>query len=342
MNHPVYPVGKLPVDVLKQVLNRAPVRDSRVIVGPGIGIDCAVLDMGDQALVIKTDPITFVTGEIGWYLVQINANDIATTGAAPRWLMVTMLLPEGKTTPELIDQISEQVNAACQKLNISVIGGHTEITYALDRPILVGTMMGEVAKENLLTTRGALPGDRILLTKGVPIEATAILAREFPHKLEEVLSPEQIEQAANYLHDPGINVVRDARVALEAGHVTTMHDPTEGGLASALWEVALASGHKLVFSPQAVPVPELSAIICQTFQIDPLSAIASGALLLTARPESAPQILQAEAEAGILCADIGEVQEGEASVWMRTDQGESLLPHPKRDEIARLFSETTS
>ena len=322
------PTGKLPSDLLARLLARAPAGDARVVLGPGIGLDCAVVAQGDTLLVYKSDPITFATDEIGWYLVHVNANDIATTGATPRWLLVTALLPEGKTTAEDVERIAEQVYAACREIGVAVIGGHTEITHGLDRPILAGTLIGEVARERLVTPRGAVPGDRVLLTKGVPIEATAILAREFPARLAGALSAAELGRARAFLHDPGISVLRDARVALAAGRVTAMHDPTEGGLAGALWELAEACGRALVVDPAAVPVPELSARICRVFGLDPLAAIASGALLLTAPAADAPRVRRALEADGIPCAEIGVVEEGPAGV---------NLPRPERDEIAKAW-----
>ena len=296
------PVGKLPADLLRPLLAQAPIDDPRVLLGPQIGLDCAVLDFGDRLLILKSDPITFATAEIGWYLVQVNANDIATTGATPRWLLVTTLLPEGQTTPALAQDIAAGVYAACRDLGISVIGGHTEITHGLDRPILAGTLIGEVARERLITPRGLRPGDRLLLTKGVPIEATALLAREFPGRLAAHLSPAELAQAQAYLTDPGLSVLRDAQIATAAGTVTAMHDPTEGGLLGALWELAEAGDKTLLVDPTAVPVPPLSARICAAFDLDPLATIASGALLLAASPAAVPAIRAALQEAGIRCA----------------------------------------
>ena len=333
------PVGKLPVNLLAMLLKQAPVQDPRVILGPGVGLDCAVVDVGDMLLVFKSDPITFAGDEIGWYLVQVNANDIATTGARPRWLLVTLLLPEGQTTAELVERISAQIHGACRQIGVSVIGGHTEITHGLERPLVVGTMIGEVGHDQLVTPQGAAPGDRILLTKGVPIEATAILAREFPERLEQVLGPAEVEQAAGFLYDPGISVLRDAQVATQAGQVTAMHDPTEGGLAAALWELAQACGHSLVVDPAAVPVPPLSARICHALKLDPLAAIASGALLLTAPAQDARHIRRALEADGIACAEIGAVEAGPATAWQKIATGRQPLPHPARDEIARLFEE---
>jgi hydrogenase expression/formation protein HypE len=331
------PVGKLPPELLARLLASAPVQDKRILVGPGVGLDCAVLDLGSTLLVFKSDPITFATDEIGWYAVQVNANDIVTTGAVPTWFLMTLLLPDGSTTSELVEQISQQVFEACQSIGVSVIGGHSEITHGLERPIVAGTLVGEVAREDLITPRGARPGDRLLITKGVPVEATSILAREFPHKLQGLLSAEEISRARDYLYNPGISVLKDAYLAIKTGEVTAMHDPTEGGLVSALWELAEACGQAILFDPEAVPIPPLAQRICRAFEIDPLGAIASGALLLSTTPEDAPKICQALEMEGITCAEIGSVESGSVQVWRRTTEGQKLLPRPKRDEIARVF-----
>jgi len=333
------PLGKLPPDLLARILEKAPVDDPRLILGPGIGLDCAVIELGETCLVFKSDPITFATAEIGWYAVQVNANDIATTGAVPRWFLVTTLLPESITTPDLVESISEEVFAACRDLGISVIGGHTEITHGLDRPIIAGTMIGEVARERLITPQGAAPGDHILLSKGVPIEGTAILAREFPQQLEATLTPEEIQTASDYLYTPGISVLRDAQVALGAGKVTAMHDPTEGGLAGALWELADACGHTLSVDPGSVLIPPVSLKICRALGIDPLATIASGALLMTTPPDEAPKICTALEAKNIPCRQIGLVKKGAPQVLQAATPERLPLPRPPRDEIARLFDE---
>jgi hydrogenase maturation factor len=330
------PVGKLPPDLLRPLLAQAPVTDPRVLLGPRIGVDCAVLDLGERLLVLKSDPITFATAEIGWYLVQVNANDIATSGATPRWLLLTMLLPEKGSTAALAQEIAGQVYAACRDLGISVIGGHTEITHGLERPILCGTLIGEVAPEGLVTPQGLRPGDRLLLTKGVPIEATALLAREFPERLAGVLSAAELARAGDYLSDPGLSVVRDAQIACAAGRVTAMHDPTEGGLLGALWELAEASGQALLVDQTAVPVPPLSARVCAAFGLNALATIASGALLLGAAAEDAAAIQTALHAAGLICAEIGAVEAGEAAVLDK--DGRFPLPRPEQDEIGRVYA----
>ncbi len=331
----ILPSGKLPPQLLRRMIERMPVQHDRLIVGPGEGLDCAVVDYGDTLLVLKSDPITFATDEIGWYSVQVNANDIATTGATPRWFSVTALLPEGLATPKLVETIADQIGSACREMGVTIIGGHTEITIGLSRPILAGTMIGEVPRQELITPAGARPGDAILLTKGIPIEATAILMREMYDQLYPHLSAAEIEEARNYLYQPGISVLHDAQTATRAGLVTAMHDPTEGGLAGALWELACACGHTLVVDPSRVPIPDIAGKICNALNIDPMAAIASGALLMTVDAEDTSTILEEMRKEAIPCHQIGVVEEGVSEVLQA---GNRLpLPRPARDEIARLF-----
>jgi hydrogenase maturation factor len=332
------PVGKLPPELMSQIISRMPTDDPRVIVGPGIGLDCAVIDLGDRLAVYKSDPITFASDHIGYYLVQVNANDIATTGARPLWLLITLLLPEKTTSPALPATIMAQIADACAALGVTVIGGHTEITTGLDRAIAIGAMIGEVERDKLISPRGARAGDRVLLTKGVPIEATALLAREFPARLRAALSPTELEAAQNYLFDPGIGVTRDARTAIQAGRVTAMHDPTEGGVLSALWELAQASGKTLRIDTQRIPVAPLARRVCGVFGIDPLGAIASGALLMTVTATDAAAIRDSLQRTGIACADIGSVCEGPARVEQSKAEGYEILSRPEVDEITKAYA----
>jgi hydrogenase maturation factor len=269
--------------------------------------------------------------------VQVNANDIATTGATPRWFLATLLLPEHVSTEELTERIFAQISHACAAIGVTVIGGHTEVTHGLERPVLSATMVGEVLPSRLITPRGARSGDCILLSKGVPVEATAILAREFPDRIKELLGEDTLVEAAEFLFTPGISVFRDAQVALSAGRVTAMHDPTEGGLLTALWELSEACGLALHVNLESVPIPKLSAEVCDIFKIDPLGAIASGALLLTAAPDDAVSILRAWESSGIKGAEIGKVGESGPAVWQKTSAGAQIVRNPKRDEIAKLF-----
>lgn len=329
------PVGKLPSDQLADLMALLP-GGPRVVLGPSVGEDAAVIDMPDRYLVAKTDPITFATDEIGWYAVHVNANDIATTGAVPLWFMATLLLPAAHATVALARSIFEQIAEACRSLNVAVVGGHTEITYGFDRPVVVGCMLGEVAKDHLVRTGGAQPGDVLMLTKGAPIEATAILAREKRERLLQFFSAQDIDRCARLLHDPGISVVRDAQVAIAAGGVTSMHDPTEGGLATGLWELSEASGCRLEVDldpDQPFWLPEGKAM-CAALGLDPAAAIASGALLLAVNPEYVERTTHAFEQAGIARFLVGRVA-GRGVGVVDVRRGE--VARPARDEIARLF-----
>jgi len=340
-----FPLGKLPADVLARLLSRIAPTDPRVIVGPGIGLDAAVIDMGDKLLVVKSDPVTFATDSIGWYAVQVNANDIATTGATPRWFLATVLLPPSRADEMLAQEILDQIYHACTDIGVSLVGGHTEITYELDRPIVVGTMLGEVTRERLVTPLGARPGDALLLTKGIAVEGTALIARERDlrgfWRTEGSPSLEGLDQllerCRNFLVEPGISVVRDAAVAVSAGRVHAMHDPTEGGLATGLHEMAQAAGVGMMIEAESVPVyPETSAL-CRATGLDPWGLIASGALLLAVDPSDMESIVRALEAESIRVGVIGQVTEAASGVKLLQPQGSADLPHFARDEIARLF-----
>ena len=330
------PVGKIPHDLLAELLAGLPSADPRVVLGPQVGEDAAVIALPDRYLVAKTDPNTFATDEIGWYAVQVCANDIATTGAAPLWFLATLLLPDGSATADLARAIFAQMGAACRDLGVTVVGGHSEVTYGLDRPIVVGCMLGEVAPERLVRTGGARPGDAILLTKGAPVEAAAIVAREKRQELAGHFPEDLLNRAAAFLHAPGISVVRDAAVAMSVGGVTSMHDPTEGGVVAALWELAEASqcGVEVSLYGEAQPwLPEATAL-CRFFGLDPACAIASGALLLTVTPARLPAMLDTYARAGIPVYHLGRMTAGPFAVC---DVTRGALARPLVDEIARLF-----
>lgn len=337
-----YPLGKLPPQDLAKLLTRYTMADPRVIIGSAVGEDAAVIDMGDRYLVTTTDPITFATSEIGWYAVNINANDIACSGATPRWFLSTLLLPENQSTPELVEQIFAQITSACAELDITLVGGHTEITYGLDRPIVIGQMLGEVAPDRLVTSRGAQIGDDLILTKGIAIEATAIIAQEMYAQLLPEFGEDKLAAYTNFLHQPGISVVKDAAVATAIGGVHAMHDPTEGGVATGIAELAQASQVGVeIFEPKLPYLPE-TLTLCQYFGLDPLGVIASGALLLAVNPDFTLKIVMALAQAGIRASVIGRVQAFEKGCRLANGPARRPLPTFYRDELTRLFESKTS
>lgn len=338
MAEPILPVGKLDATLLAKLLAGQPLQDERVVVGPRVGEDVAVIDMGDRYLLAKSDPITFATDEIGWYAVNVNANDIATAGAAPKWFLATLLLPEGQTTPALVADLFGQLDSACRELGVTLVGGHTEVTYGLTRPILAGQMLGEVAKDRLVTTAGAQVGDEIVLTKGVAVEGTSLLAREKFEALRAAgIEPGLLERAQGFLHNPGLSVVREALVAVEAVAVHAMHDPTEGGLATGLHEIADAAGVGLRIERERIAILPECAALCAPFGLDPLGLIASGALLIAVSPSETEALLTALHAAGIAAAAIGQVCEPEAGRVLVEGGRERPLPRFDQDEIGRVF-----
>ena len=342
-----YPPGKLPHDVLARLLSKhARSTDPRLRVGPGIGEDAAVIDFGDVCLVAKTDPITFATDQIGWYAVHVNANDIAAMGATPRWFLSTVIVPESMATADLFEDILSQIDAACASLGVSVAGGHTEITTGIDRPIVVGQMLGEVSSGRVIRSSGLRPGDAILLTKGLAIEATSILARQMKAHLQgRGWDDARLDTAAAYLTDPGISVVADARIALQAGEVHALHDPTEGGVATALLEIATASGVGLDIVEEHLPISAQTQRLCDDVGIDPFGTISSGALLIGCAEASTETILEALRSDGIRVARIGTATELgpglPSSLRLRRDGEWRPLPFFAVDEIARLFTKSS-
>lgn len=331
--------GKLPIELLSRLLSDIDVRDPRVALGARAGEDAALIDMGDRYLVAKTDPITFATDLIGWYLVQVNANDLAAMGATPRWLMTTLLLPEG-TTEAQIQAIFEQLLEACDTLGITLIGGHTEITYDLSRPIAMGAMLGEAAKDRVALTSGAQVGDSIVLTQGIAIEGTAILAREAEGTLAAKGVPQPvIERAKSFLFTPGISVAKAATIACDTADVHAMHDPTEGGVATALLELAAAADVGLVVDAERIPIlPECRAI-CNALSLDPLGLIASGALLATLAPSEAERLVAALSQEGIPAGVIGSITPAAEGLRLMSGGMERPLPTFERDELARFLAE---
>ena len=228
-----FSTGKLDPQFLDSLLKKYTKTTNFTRIGAALGEDAAVLDIGPKYLIAKTDPITFATDYIGYYAVHINANDIWCMGGKPRWFLATLLLPEKKTTPMLVEEIFKQISETCQDEEIAYCGGHTEITVNLDRPLVIGHMLGDVDKDKLILKSRVQTNDRVLLLQPVPIEGTSIIAREKIKELKAYFSTEFLNYCQNLLIDPGISIRKSVETALSAGEIHALHDPTEGGLATA-------------------------------------------------------------------------------------------------------------
>jgi len=335
-------VGKLPIGTLAKFLGKIKIEDEQVVLGPCIGEDAAVIKLGNKLLVAKTDPVTFATDLIGWYAVHVNANDIATMGVKPRWFLATILLARESSHKEA-EGIFDQIISACNYLGVTLIGGHTEVTYNFKRPVVVGCMLGEAKEGSVLATSGAKPDDCIVLTKGIAIEGTALLAREAGEiLLASGLSKNLIQRAASYLFSPGISVVKEALAACSRVTVHSMHDPTEGGLSAGLLEIAHAARVGISVEEEEIPIlPECKAI-CERTALNPLGLLASGALIITLPHPEASNLLESLCQLKINANIIGSVVEATEGVKMHTASGMRDLPQFSRDELAKFLDRCDS
>lgn len=330
------PAGKLPNDLLEEVLHDFAFDDPAVLIRPGVGEDIAAVDVkNDEVLTLKSDPITFASDAIGQYAVLINANDIATSGAIPRWFLATLLFPCGITGFE-IGRIMQDLNKACREWDISLCGGHTEITDSVTRPVITGMMVGTVAKNRLIDKHNIKSGDRVLLTKAVAVEGTSIIAREFGEKLRHLGQTEsEINECGRFLED--ISILKEAKIAGTFDGVSAMHDVTEGGLATALEELSIAGRHKIIVDINRIPIYPQTEKICSLLGINPLGLIGSGSLLICCSKDDSEDLMHQIRKAGIAVTPIGDVMGKGRGIEAVRDTRRTEWPRFEVDEITRLF-----
>jgi len=331
--------GKLKTEILAQLLSLYRGKyDPSVVLGPSVGEDAAIVSISSKLLVAKTDPITFVTEDIGWYVVNVNANDILTRGAIPRWFMATILLPEGKTTEDMVEKIFSQISSACEDLNVAVIGGHTEVTVGLDRPIVVGCMLGEVEGDRIISTANAKEGDFIVITKGIAIEGTAIIAKEKQEELiEKGYDISFLERCKNFLYDPGISVYREVMLG-KTVDIHAMHDPTEGGLSMGIYEVCKASNTGALIYESEIPIFEETLILSKEYGINPLSLITSGTLIIVLPREEAEKLLKIYEDNNVEAKIIGEIKPKDFGIKIHSKYRLKDLEAKEDDEIIKIFT----
>lgn len=343
-DRPVLKPGKLPNRILAELLHdiNESHDDPRLIVGPRVGEDAAHINFGDSVLIAKSDPITFAVNDIGWYAVNVNANDIAVAGGTPKWFLATLLMPAGSTEHE-VRHIFRQLRCAAREIGVTVAGGHTEVTPAVTQPVVCGFMLGEAPAGSNISASSAEPGDAIILTKGIAIEGTAILARDARDDLLGVgIGTEVTSRAAEFLLNPGISVLTDAQTLISCGAVHAMHDVTEGGISTAAIELATASNLDIQIERAKVIVLPETAAICDALSLNPWGLISSGALLAAVDPKEAAAAVEALKRAGVQASVIGSASEprdaDKRNVNIVDDLG-NIEPVEtfERDELARYF-----
>ena len=325
-------IGKLPENVLKRsVLKQLHTKRKEILQGAGVGEDCAamMLEPGEM-FVVSTDPITGTTQDIGRMGMLVTLNDLASAGAEPVGVLLTALLPESVTEPQ-IRQIMQQIDQECEKYHVQVMGGHTEITRAVSQPILTVTGIGKAPEGRMISTGGACPGDDIVITKWIAIEGTVILAKEKEKELLERFPKKMIEEAKKM--EKYLSVVPEAAAAVKSG-VHAMHDVTEGGIFGALWEMAEASGVGLEIDLKKIPVRQESIEICEYFGINPYELISSGSMLIAA-PDGNMLVRDLE-KAGIPAAVVGKAMKGNDRILLNGEEKRFLEP-PKTDELYKAL-----
>ncbi len=335
------PVGKLPLGFLQALLEKyaKPSGESHEVkVGAGLGRDAAVIDLGDRLLIAKTDPITFVAEDIGYYALHINANDVACMGGEPKWFLATLLLPESTTTPALVEAIFQQLGEACKKIGVTLCGGHTEITAGLDRPIIAGCLLGEAPAGRFFSPEHIEVGDAIILTKGLAVEATSIIGREHTQILAEIFDAEFVQNCKRFLSDPGISVLPEARLAWQEEGIHALHDPTEGGLANAIHELLVERDLGVEIQMENIPLFPETKLLCDHFHLDILGLIASGALLIIGAEQACTQLLPLLHREKIAANIIGRILPAGGGRWLIDEKKRGELPVFRRDEILKVMT----
>ncbi len=332
------PSGKVPVELLSSRLPGNCPPGAGVVVGPAVGEDAAVVRLKGELLVAKSDPITLASRNLGRYLVQVNANDIAVMGAKPRWLLLTILLPCGHEADRHFSTIMRQVQEACDEANIALVGGHSEVTDGVSRPIAVGTMLGEICGSRILDKTTIRPGDELFMTGKIAIEGTAALARDFPSVLRSRgLSSRFVRRAGNLLFEPGISIVREAAIAADVTHVRALHDPTEGGIIAAVYELGVRSGCGVLLEADAIPILPETSTVCEALGLDPLRLLASGSMLIATAPGTGGALAAAFSDPRIGLTKIGTFLPAGRGSWAVERGKKARLRPPDRDELARAY-----
>jgi hydrogenase maturation factor len=325
-------LGKVSETILKRsVFKQLTSHRQEIIVKPNIGEDCSAIKFHkDDVCVVSTDPITGAVNDIGSLAVHITANDLASSGAEPIGILLTLLLPENFAEEEL-KKIMQDVNKVCEELNVAVMGGHTEVTNAVNKPIISVTGIGKVNENNLILTGKAEVSQDIVITKWAGLEGTAIIAKDNEEKLRQHFNTELMDRAialGNY-----ISVVDEAIIARDHG-ATSMHDVTEGGVFGALWEMAACSNVGIEVILEKIPVKQETIEICEYYEINPYKLISSGCMLITTY--NGQQLVDKLTQKGISSSVIGKVVMGKNKIVIQSDTRRSLTP-PKTDELYKVI-----
>lgn len=321
--------GKLDFDDLRSIIfNNKTIKRNEVKVRNDVGEDCSVIDFGDCEGIFSTDPITGANENVGKLAVHINCNDIASSGGEPIGILVTILAPTSSSIDE-INTVMHEIDEEAAKIGVEIIGGHTEVTSAVNKMVISVTVIGKNKKGKSIKTAGAKVGDDIIVTKSIALEGTYILINDHEERVKKVLSQDEIELGKSLMDK--ISVLEEGKIGGEFG-VNSMHDITEGGLLGGLFEVAMASDKGFKIYKDRIPMLDITKKVCREFQIDPLRLISSGSMLITT--ENGEELLKKLNERGIEASIIGTIYESRGILV--DDNKEINVEPPKRDELFNI------
>lgn len=323
--------GKISESVLKRsVLKQIHTQREEVIIGAGVGEDCAILALSENEVIALTvDPVTAASIDMGTYAVYAAVNDLAATGAEPVGIMLSILLPETVYESEL-KEMMQSIEAECAALQIQIIGGHTEVARAVNQPVITVTGVGKVKKDEIATTKGAIPGQDIVVSKWIGLEGTAVIAREKEQELRAKYPPHLVDTAQSFRQM--LSIIPEAATAIRSG-VRTMHDVTEGGIFGALWEIAESSGVGLEIDLTKLPIRQETIEVCEFFDINPYQMISSGSLIMVT--DNGYDLVRALEKENIKASVVGKITDSNDRVVINEDERRFLEP-PKSDEIYKL------
>jgi hydrogenase maturation factor len=326
------PFGKIPPNILESsVFPYLGASREDVLLGPARGEDASIVKADDILVASSCDPVTGSEKWMGWLAVHVTANDVSTLGVQPRWFNSCILLPETDDNEKLV-MISQQVDEAAKELGVAVIGGHCEVTPGLSHPIIIGFCMGVTKEGDYITSSGAKSGGKIILTKGVALEGTAILCTDRRDLVKRFLGNEVQQKGAEYIRM--ISVVKDALAAVSIGGVQAMHDPTEGGVAGGLHELSDASKCGFKIYEEYLLIKSETRKICNLFRINPLNLISSGALVIVIDEDKATPLLNYLHKLSIDASIIGEIVDDPTYRKIVTEHDKIVdLSRPDTDEL---------
>lgn len=325
-------IGKVPNDVLEKIVfSNIKNKRKEVLVDAGVGKDCAVVDYGEYACVVSTDPITGASKNIGSLAINISCNDIASSGAEPIGALMTILIPPGTRESEL-ECIMRQAGEEAEKLNIEIVGGHTEVTDAVNKIVITTTVIGKQLKSSVIDPNNVKIGDKIIITKTAGIEGTSIIANELSEKLEKILPKELLEEAKSL--GEKISVVKEGLIGGRVG-VSYMHDITEGGVLGAVWEASFAIKKGVKIKKSLIPIEKSTVEISRVLDIDPYKLISSGSMLMIVSNDKLNQLKNELDVENIECSIIGEVVE--SGILIEVDGSVTEIDSPESDELYKVL-----